>query len=711
VTARQKVAILGGGVSSMVAAWELTRTPSLRARYEVTVHQLGWRLGGKGASGRNAAHHQRIEEHGLHVWFGFYDNAFRVMRDCYAELGRAHGTPLAGWRDAFKPCSDIVLFERYNGAWRGRGLQIPTNRLTPGTTTPLPDFWVIAREVMSWALQSWSTLRRARPPLRRGIALPLRLPFALEDVIGGVAGRLWHAAGLHPEPRLRMARALAEHRIGHAVEGQLELAYRTVFRTLLTTFKRWLWTEFVQPRLDDDEVRLFFSMFDAGTAVLEGVLADELIERGFDAANEEEFRTWLYRHGAFPLTVEGSPLVRGWYDLAFSYVDGDIGRPEMAAGTAIHGILRLLFSYRGAFCWKMQAGMGDAVFAPLYEVLRRRGVRFEFFHRVTGLGLSEDRRTVDSIEVIPQVALTAAEYRPLVSVRGLPCWPSEPRWEQIVDGAALADRHVNLEHERNPGDAAPVTLRRGDDFDLVVLGISVAALPEICAELVRDEGNPAFRAMLEQSRTVMTQSFQLWLDRPLDQLGWRYPSGAAMTGYVEPLDTYADMSHLLTRECWPPSDRVQHVAYFCGVLRDEPGDTQQVASERVRCNAISFLERAAGGLWPEAARRDGGVDWERLVDPAGGRERERFDSQFWVANFEATERYVLTPPGSVKYRLGADESGYANLFLTGDWIRTGLNAGCVEAAVMAGMQASRAICGTPRRIAGEEQSWLAGRGT
>jgi uncharacterized protein with NAD-binding domain and iron-sulfur cluster len=711
VTARQKVAILGGGVSSMVAAWELTRTPALRARYEVTVHQLGWRLGGKGASGRNAAHHQRIEEHGLHVWFGFYDNAFRVMRDCYAELGRARGTPLAGWRDAFKPCSDIVLYERFGGAWRGRGFQIPTNELTPGTTVPMPDFWVIAHEVMSWALQSWKALRPGRPPIRRRSAWPLRLPFALDHLLAGAGARLWHAAGLHPEPRLRVARILAMQRCERALEGELELAYRMVFRALLRTFKRWLWTEVVEPRLDDDEVRLFFTMFDAGTAVLEGVLADELIERGFDTVNDEEFRSWLQRHGAFPLTVEGSPLVRGWYDLAFSYDGGDIGRPAMAAGTAIHGVLRLLFTYRGAFCWKMQAGMGDTVFAPLYEVLRRRGVRFEFFHWITRLGLSADQRSVDTIELIPQVALTGAEYRPLVTVGGLPCWPSEPLWDQIAGGAGLADRHVNLEHERNPGDAPALTLRRGDDFDLVVLGISVGALPEICHELIGDEGNPAFRAMLEHSRTVMTQAFQLWLDRPLDQLGWRFPPGAAMTGYVEPLDTYADMSHLLPREDWPERELVRHLAYFCGVLRDEEDDTQQAASDRARRNAISFLERSAGGLWPQAARRDGALDWERLVDPGGGRECERFDSQFWVANFQATERYVLTPPGSVKYRLGAHESGYANLFLTGDWIRTGMDAGCVEAAVMAGMQASRAICGTPRRIAGEDRSWLAGRGT
>ena len=50
-----KVAILGGGVGGMTAAFELTATPELRERYDVTVYQLGWRLGGKGASGRNAA--------------------------------------------------------------------------------------------------------------------------------------------------------------------------------------------------------------------------------------------------------------------------------------------------------------------------------------------------------------------------------------------------------------------------------------------------------------------------------------------------------------------------------------------------------------------------------------------------------------------------------------------------------------------------------
>ena len=43
----------------------------------------------------------------------------------------------------------------------------------------------------------------------------------------------------------------------------------------------------------------------------------------------------------------------------------------------------------------------------------------------------------------------------------------------------------------------------------------------------------------------------------------------------------------------------------------------------------------------------------------------------------------------------ADGSGYANLFLAGDWINSGLNAGCIEAAVMSGIEAANAVRGRP----------------
>ncbi|MBK7974194.1 MAG: NAD(P)-binding protein [Deltaproteobacteria bacterium] len=96
-----RVAVVGGGCAALTTAFELTQ-PRHQGRYEVTVYQVGWRLGGKGASGRGPS--ARIEEHGLHLWMGFYENAFRLMRDCYEELGRDPAScPLATWQDAFKP--------------------------------------------------------------------------------------------------------------------------------------------------------------------------------------------------------------------------------------------------------------------------------------------------------------------------------------------------------------------------------------------------------------------------------------------------------------------------------------------------------------------------------------------------------------------------------------------------------------------------------
>ena len=53
-----------------------TRSPSIR-----------W-AGGSAARRVGPWRHDRIEEHGLHLWMGFYENAFRLMRECYAEAGR-----------------------------------------------------------------------------------------------------------------------------------------------------------------------------------------------------------------------------------------------------------------------------------------------------------------------------------------------------------------------------------------------------------------------------------------------------------------------------------------------------------------------------------------------------------------------------------------------------------------------------------------------
>ena len=109
MTEVRRVAILGGGMASLATALELTAAPDWRSRLDITVYQTGWRLGGKAASSRNPAFGDRIEEHGLHVWFGCYNEAFRLLRGCYEELQRPPGSAFATLDDAFTPQNESIL--------------------------------------------------------------------------------------------------------------------------------------------------------------------------------------------------------------------------------------------------------------------------------------------------------------------------------------------------------------------------------------------------------------------------------------------------------------------------------------------------------------------------------------------------------------------------------------------------------------------------
>ncbi len=64
--------------------------------------------------------------------------------------------------------------------------------------------------------------------------------------------------------------------------------------------------------------------------------------------------------------------------------------------------------------------MGDTVFAPIYEVLKKRGVKFKFFHKVESLHLSSNGNSIDKIKISKQVNVLGDEYQPLIFPKGLP---------------------------------------------------------------------------------------------------------------------------------------------------------------------------------------------------------------------------------------------------------------------------------------------------
>ena len=678
--ARRRIAILGGGMASLAAAVELTNDPDRRRTLDVTVYQLGWRLGGKGASGRNASQGQRIEEHGLHVWFGCYDNAFRLLRHCYEELGRPSGAPFATIDQAFAAADETPYFEKVDGQWKLWPIWFPPNPEKPGASPhllPSPwDFVVMLAEFIAHEIGARPNAEAAGHHL-----LPEWLRPHVPDLLGGVTDSI-------AQMLLRLVKSLAPDPATHEEHHHRGILW------LLDRLKAWLVAHLQGALERSDELRRFVITADLGLTTIRGLLADGVLTGGFDVIDGEDARAWFTRHGALDITIHSAPM-RALYDLYFAYQDGTIGKPSLSAAAALHAVLKIACTYKGSVLYEMQAGMGEVVIAPVYQVLRQRGVRFEFFHRVQRLELDADGTAVARVRLARQVDLKAGAYEPLVDVKGLPCWPSEPLYEQIVDGDRL--RGVDLESRWSGWrDVGEVVLERDRDFDTVIVGISLAGLRDVCGELI--ERHARWHDLVEHVQTCQTVGLQLWLDRPLSDLGWT-KGAVPVDAAPEPLDVWADRTALLDVEAWGP-DRPRSLQYLCGPLPGDyalrPPEDRGVPAE-ASAQALRVMERwlttLAPALWPKAVGPDGGFDWSVLADQEGRLGRERMQAQFWGANIEPSERYVLSVPGTGHYRLGNGETGVRNLVVAGDWTRTAWNIGCIEAAVLSGLGAAQAAAG------------------
>ncbi len=664
-------------MAGLTAAWRLT-DPEVRDQVDsVTVYQRGFRLGGKGASSRGFD--GRIEEHGLHIWLGYYDNAFRLMRECYGELDRASSrpeSPIQTWLDAFQPAPQIGLDVCHEASWSTWTAVFSTNDQLPGE--PLDETPVVT----------------AVDLLRRSLRLVMDFYQSLE----------W---GPETRPEHRVASAATSGVVGvaTALEGEL----RRLVPAVPSLAPLANLTDAVRSALmplvaASPAAQRLWQLLDVVTTQIKGMVRDDLMGRGFSSIDHLDYREWIAGHGASPETTE-SALVRGLYNLAFSHRGGDPHQTAFPAGLGLFLSLKTFFDFKGSIFWKMQAGMGDVVMAPLYEALRQRGVRFEFFHRVEELHVGEDQTSISSITMGRQLKLTEGveQYNPLVDFDGLPCFPVRPDLEQLQADEAIFDHNFESFWCSWP-DADTVELERGVDFDEVILAIPVGMTQHLAGELMA--ADPRWEDMVTTMETVGTQAFQLWLTADEKTLGWQ-ESGSTVTNYVDSYDTWASMSHLLPIENSGLAHPPKTLAYFCSSMAfdaiDDRTDPTQLANARQRATdeAISYIESDLGHYWPGAYDNDGTFRWNLLAG-AETDDHTAFQSQFLTANVDPSDRYVQALPHASAVRLRPDDAGFAGLHLAGDWTDCGLNAGCIEAAVLSGVQAANSVLGLPRaaRISG-----------
>ena len=785
---KTKIAILGGGMAGLTAAFELTATQELRDKHEITIYQMGWRLGGKCATGRGVF--DRIEEHGIHAFVGSYYNSLGLMSSCYDELSRLlekgdiNGGVLPSFVDALRPADTVVLWEWIDRQMIDWPFLMKSNKLKIATHADFERSLGALKKIMAGAVALGRLYYSDCVRKESGGSGPAQCKEDYEHIQrekGRKRRRVRNAL-----VRLYRLATFSFSLFAWALKRRRELrAYLASTRNagLLTAFAHTFLSWFsgnkknipISARLRRVRIQSNYIL-----TICRGIFSPHynLFADGFDILDDLNYIDWLRYHG-LSKESEAAPIPINNVDISYNFPDGDNSQqPLMAAGTYLRWTLRSMLNLQ-AFVWWFEAGTGETVIAPLYHVLKKRGVKFAFFHKVKALRLADGGEDIGAIEFDVQATLGDGvdEYDPLVRIDYKPsdaggyllCWPNRPKYNLLKGGDKLEALGYDFEsYWSKPIDGArPLTLHAGVHYDKIVFAISIGAVPHLFPDLdIMGDANSAkpgepsqtakWRAMVAGVPACATQTLQVWLNTTSGRMGAAGLNQAAHSRYgvisgafVAPFNGEADFTRLIQYEGWDRDawkalvqEKPRSLWYFSGALTlaypkpgDPPprspatpdfeaGETRAEArpfseagfprqqNERVWDFSVQFLQATAGYLLPRAEQpwQPLGLDFSRLqgLDPivtsgpsptpeAAARRTsviERYDlmdapkgtaslhNQFWKANIEPSERYVQCPPGGTKARLRADDSGFGNLVLAGDWIQNRLNVGSVEGAVM-----------------------------
>ena len=244
-----------------------------------------------------------------------------------------------------------------------------------------------------------------------------------------------------------------------------------------------------------------------------------------------------------------------------------------------------------------------------------RGVAFEFFHKVTDLVPDASGKKISAIKMeVQATTVDGKPYEPLVTIpeTGETVWPAEPRYDLLAQGDQLKANGVNVESwwADWKGEDTTLLLNPGDH---VIVAMPPKAVHYSCKSALAADSDWA--TMICEVVTTPTQALQIWLDKPLAELGWRDLDKTNRwlgPAYQNPISAFGDFTRTIEHEQWPAGNTPKGLIYFCGPLEDpaeipdfDDHEFPARQHEQVRAMAVQYL-RTIGGLLPGAA--NGRVD-------------------------------------------------------------------------------------------------------
>lgn len=755
---KQRVLVLGGGPAACAAAYWLARQ---RDRYEVQVYTQGFRLGGKCAAGRNPRADMRIEEHGLHAFLGFYQNAFRTMRSVYQTAGlpiAAGGQPVGA---AFLGSNQNGLMIDVHGGWKYFRTPLPLNDFVPGHVPKdaraddeedlsLHDLAskaglgslilesvrhaVRQTQVMDQRnVEAVRAMTRAAASAEKGSAL-----MSLVDRVRGWREELNEEIDWHPSQLMRYALSFLEDRAERVIEGWLAEGVEGPLAPVLAVVRLVirLLDESVERHPGDDEVWYRWMSLSSVLTAVAGLIEDRVTH--LDQLDEQDMWAWFQRHRLDPRLipeglrkepveggqVQGSPIIAAVYETLFAH--GATAEPrDLAAGVGLRWFFLTAIGYAGFPAYEFKYSASQTLLTPYYKALTGPlEAEVHFFHRVTSLDVEVvgGQRRLRAVRLQRQATVKPgrtydpfAPDMPAQNPAAQPDWPMEPNYDQLVEGDLLRAEKIDLESPYSPWPGVgEVVLRAGEDFDLCILGIALGALPSITTDLWQP-GSPAYEPrwerMLRDVAITRTISMQLWFDRPERDLydvspdvdGKPGTGRGLLTGYVLPEPSMGDLSHLVHWEGWTPAQPPKFLAYHTGSLTAKSAldlpplhdhEYPARADARWRKKARRWLKKHYAGFYSKVPSWDELQQW-LAVPSSAAPDADRFAAQYFNAGPQPSDHYVLSQPKGMPARMGQMESGVVGLFLCGDWTRTDMNCGCVEAATQSGMLCARGLSGHP----------------